>query len=175
MRWPRRFVSLWWLTLLVVSCLLARPLHEALDLVQAGGKGGGARAVGMLVPEAGVLHVALTASQGHAPNEVRGEGRGDARGHGVDGELTTPSTTSTPADPLVGDAPDSPDGPDDDESKPGACAWCLMLSGQAQAPASVPVMLIQHAEASPPPVLLQPGVPAGRCLLAASPRGPPRA
>ncbi len=169
MRWPHRFVSVWWLTLLVVSCLLARPLHEALDLVQAG-KGRAARAMASASSKAmgpgDVLHPSLGVAQVDAQDDAQGSERlAQAE------PLTTADRgSSDSADNLGG-----PDSPDSDESKPGACAWCLMLAGQAQAPAGVPVMLIQHAEASPPPLTLESGLPAGRCLLAAAPRGPPQA
>lgn len=132
MRWPRRFVSAWWLTLIVVSCLFARPMHEWLDAVQA-------RAT---------VNANLQASASQA---------GQAPG---------------------AQAAQDQDHPDDGSQEEGAqtptCAWCAVL-GQAQAPAAVPVMLVAHAEASPPPVLLEQGRPTGRCALAAEPRGPPRA
>ncbi len=137
MRWPRRFVSAWWLTLIVVSCLFARPMHEWLDAVQ------GSAAMGANLQ-------ASAGQDSHAP------------GADVAQDAVNPDDGS------------QQDGNQEEGAKTPACAWCLML-GQAQAPATVPVMLLAHAEASPPPVLLDVGRPTGRCALAAEPRGPPQA
>jgi hypothetical protein len=140
-RLPRRFVSAWLLTLMVVSCLFARPLHEALDVWQATHR----------LPAAGV-------------------GRDS---------LPPVAVAAQPQDERTGDLGSTPDDASDNGSseeggQPATCAWCLMLA-HAQAPATVPALLLQHAEASSPPIEPPQGLPAGRCALAAEPRGPPQA
>lgn len=61
-----------------------------------------------------------------------------------------------------------------DDAKTGSCLWCL-FHAEHHAPPGTPPALRFHAEASAPPVSLPCGLPAGRCALAAHPRGPPQA
>lgn len=148
MRWPRRFVSAWWLTLIVVSCLFARPMHEWLDAVQAS-------AATVSVPAALPSDLQASAWQG---------------GHGPAADAAQDSSILDDGSPDDGS---HDDGSPEEGTQTTACAWCLML-GQAQAPAAAPVLLLARAEACPPPVTLEPGRPTGRCTLAAEPRGPPQ-
>lgn len=63
---------------------------------------------------------------------------------------------------------------DGDDAGAGDCLWCLFHAEPASLPGTPPALRF-HAEASPPPAGLSSGLPAGRCPLAAQPRGPPQA
>lgn len=176
MRWPRRFVSAWWLTLIVVSCLFARPMHEWLDARQAAHAAGPVAALGSGLQQG--LQKRLETGQpqaGTVPFSVDTPDGPSGRAWGADSkDASHGAEQGDSSGDSSGDPSGSPEGGPDDATKPPACAWCLML-GQAQAPAGVPVMLLAHEEASAPPIFLEPGRPTGRCTLAAEPRGPPQA
>lgn len=67
----------------------------------------------------------------------------------------------TDADPHGSDEPTKPE-----------CPWCLFHADHAAA-SGAPAHLLCHAESSLPARRLERGLPAGRCTLAAPPRGPP--
>ncbi len=73
---------------------------------------------------------------------------------------------------VPGDA-DTPTG-DTTEASTGSCPWCLFHADPLPLPGTPPALSF-HAEASPPPLEPGCGLPAGRCPLAAQPRGPPPA
>lgn len=58
------------------------------------------------------------------------------------------------------------------ESQADVCYWCLFHAGQFPLVASH-IEFSVHAESSPPPILLSPGIAPRHCPLAARPRGPP--
>ncbi|WP_431256983.1 hypothetical protein ACQ86G_20145 [Roseateles chitinivorans] len=117
------------------------------------------------------LHEAKHASQPIA--DIVGASTTSADGVGTDAAADVAAATSAFAFDDHGDA-DGVDGGGTGEVKGGSCAWCL-FHAQLFAASATPLVFSFHAEASPPPITPTCGLPAGRCALAAHPRGPPRA
>ena len=142
-----RSLTLWTFALLVASVLLAWPLHEAKHASQ---------------PIADIVG-ASTASAGGGGSDVAGD---------LSAAASASASASASAFDDHGDAEGLDGG--SGEVKGGGCAWCL-FHAQLFAASATPLVFSFHAEASPPPITPTCGLPTGRCVLAAHPRGPPRA
>lgn len=79
----------------------------------------------------------------------------------LDADRGTDTDADTEADSHGSDEPTKPE-----------CPWCLFHADHVAA-TGAPAHLLCHAESSPPARRLERGLPAGRCTLAAPPRGPP--
>lgn len=149
-----RSLTLWTFALLVASVLLAWPLHEARHASQS-------------IAE---LAGATTPSAEGSTSDVVASGN-------VDTDTDTDGAPTAVVNAFAfddhGDA-DGVDGAGAGEGKGGGCAWCLFHAQLFAAP-DTPFVFSFHAEASPPPPAPTCGLPTGRCVLAANPRGPPRA
>ncbi|OWQ48258.1 hypothetical protein CDL60_06690 [Roseateles noduli] len=146
-----RSLTLWTFALLVASVLLAWPLHEARHTGQAIAELVGATTSSADRPTSDVVAVVGVVDTGVDDAFVNAFAFDD---HGN-------------ADGLDG-------GSGAGEVKGGGCAWCL-FHAQLFAASDTPFVFSFHAEASPPPLAPTCGLPTGRCVLAAHPRGPPRA
>jgi hypothetical protein len=139
-----RSLTLWTFALLVVSVLLAWPLHEARHASQP--------------------IVALSGASTSAPSPFAVDGTT------ADDAIVSASAFDDHGDDVGSDNADGVDGAG--EAKGGGCAWCL-FHAQLFAATDTPLVFSFHAEASPPPAAPPRGLPTGRCTLAADPRGPP--
>jgi hypothetical protein len=144
-----RSLTLWTFALLVASVLLAWPLHEARHASQAAAELVGASSASSASAD-GVTATVVGAS--------------------VDVDAALIANAFAFDDHSEADGLDGGNG----EVKGGGCAWCL-FHAQLFAASDTPLAFSFHAEASPPPLAPTCGLPTGRCVLAAHPRGPPRA